>query len=69
MARKRKADPEPDAVAAAPPEPAPAEATQPEPTPLQSRAFPALPAGIDADARVVDLTARDLLRLLAAFRA
>ncbi len=64
MARKRKADPEPDTVAAAPPGP-----PQPEPTPLQSRASLALPAGIDAETRVVDLTARDLLRLLAAFRA
>ena len=67
MARKRKADPEPDTVAAAPP--GPRESPQPEPTPLQSRASPALPAGIDAETRVVDLTARDLLRLLAAFRA
>ena len=65
MARKRKTDPEPDAVAAAPPRAMP---SGPAPPPLQPRPSPALPSGIDADARVVDLTARDLLRLLAAFR-
>ena len=40
--------------------------TLPESAPLQPPPPTALPTGIDAEARIADLTAGDLLRLLAA---
>lgn len=42
--------------------------TLPENVPLQARAAPALPAGMDAEAKITDLTAGELIGLLAAFR-
>lgn len=39
-----------------------------ENTPLQPGAPPALPAGMDAEAKITDLTAGELIGLLAAFR-
>ena len=41
--------------------------TLPETVPVQPRPIPALPPGIDTEAKLVDLTVGDLIQLLAAF--
>ena len=41
--------------------------TPPESAPSQPRAAPALPAGMDAESKLTDLTVGDLLQLLSAF--